>query len=68
MGRQEGKGGAVVGEGVGAYFIFVTTITTAGCVKKSVRCKIFEGYVKETDLILHKMCSFQKVCSFTYSV
>ena len=24
-----------------SHFIFVTTITTAGCVKKSVKCKIF---------------------------
>ena len=25
------------------HLIFVTTITTAGCVKKSVKCKIFQS-------------------------
>ena len=43
-----------------SHFIFVTTITTTGCVKYSVKCKISNGYVKETALILHKMCSFTK--------
>ena len=34
--------------GGGAYFIFVTTITTAGCVKKSVKCKIFQ-WIRERN-------------------
>ena len=31
-----------------SYFIFVTTITTAGCVKKSVKCKIFQ-WIRERN-------------------
>ena len=31
-----------------AYFIFVTTITTAGCVKKLVKCKIFQ-WIRERN-------------------
>ena len=30
------------------HFIFVTTITTAGCVKNSVKCKIFQ-WIRERD-------------------
>ena len=38
---------AVCGD-TAAYFIFVTTITTAGRVKKSVKCKIFQ-WIRERN-------------------
>ena len=31
-----------------SHFIFVTTITTTGCVKKSVKCKIFQ-WIRERN-------------------
>ena len=33
---------------LGPHFIFVTTITTAGCVKNSVKCKIFQ-WIRERN-------------------
>ena len=33
---------------LGPHFIFVTTITTTGCVKKSVKCKIFQ-WIRERN-------------------
>ena len=43
------------------HLIFVTTMTTAGCVKNSVKCKIFW---KEIDLTLPKMCDFTQIVKF----
>ena len=52
------------------HLIVVKTITTAGCVKKSVKCKIFQ-LVRERncfDIAGNKSVVLQKVCKLTHSV
>ena len=78
MPKRIGKGGGgptptITGQTesfLAAYPLFVTTITTAGCVKNSVKCKIFQLERERNcfDIASTKCVVLQNVCTFTHSV